>query len=152
MQWLKHAFAVDPPNAAQPDETQQRAADAVCREIVRRHLTTPALVFLESMRPLNYVIAHGLHFAMPFVSVLTRAEGPRRFATFLEHRGSFEYLCRRIEELEADALSRERQGTAFSETGAASGAAEAGAEGDSSPSDHDIVRCDPGVDPTETPR
>jgi hypothetical protein len=109
MQWLKHAFAVDPEGAAEPDEAQRSAAEAVCRQVVRRHLTTPALICLESLRPLNYLIAQGMHATMPLVSVLTGADGPRRFATFLEHRGSFDYLCRRIEELEAEAVAKESQ-------------------------------------------
>lgn len=107
MQWLKHAFAVDSADVAEPNEGQRSAAEAVCRQVVRRRLTTPALICLESFRPLNYLIAQGMHAAMPFVSMLTAADGPRRFATFLEHRGSFEYLCRRIEELEAEAARRE---------------------------------------------
>ena len=106
MQWLKHAFAVDPPGPAEPTPEQQAAVDKVCAEIVRRHLTTPALLFLEMSRPLNFLGAQALHFFAPFVSVLTDAEGHRHFAAFLERRGSVDYLCRRMEELEAEALRR----------------------------------------------
>ena len=103
MRWLKHAFAVDPPGPAEPTLEQKAAVDKVCAEIVRRHLTTPALLFLEMSRPLNYLSAQALHFFAPFVSVLTNAEGHRHFAAFLERRGSMDYLCGRIEELEAEA-------------------------------------------------
>ena len=109
MQWLKHAFAVDSAEPVEPDEAQRVAAEALCRQVVRRHLTTPALVCLESLRPLNYLIAQGMHATMPFLSLLSRADGPRKFATFLEHRGSFEYLCRRIEQLEAEATLKDLQ-------------------------------------------
>lgn len=107
MRWLKHAFSVDPPGPAKPTPEQEAAVDKVCAEIVRRHLTTPALVFLEMSRPLNYLGAQALHFFAPFVAVLTDAEGHRHFAAFLEQRGSVDYLCGRIEELEAAA---EREG------------------------------------------
>ena len=107
MRWLKHAFAVDPPGPVEPTPEQQAAIDAVCRQVVKRHLTTPSLLFLEMSRPLNYVGSQAMHFFAPFLSVLTQRQGHRHFAAFLEHRGSIEYLCRRIEELEADAARQE---------------------------------------------
>lgn len=100
MRWLKHAFAVDPPGPAEPNDKQRVAVERVCHEIVRRHLTTPALMFLEMSRPLNYVGAQALHFFSPFISAVTDAEGHKHFASFLEQRGAIEYICRRIEELE----------------------------------------------------
>src|SRR5262249_30866587 len=39
--WLRHAFAVDPPGPAEPNELQRRLVDKVCGEVVRRRLTTP---------------------------------------------------------------------------------------------------------------
>ncbi len=107
MQWLKHAFAVDPPGPSEPTPEQRHAVDAVCRQIVKRHLTTPALVFLEMSRPLNYLGSQALHFFAPVLSVLSKTGGHRHFAAFLEQRGSIEYLCRRIEELEAEATRHE---------------------------------------------
>jgi hypothetical protein len=109
MRWLRHAFAVDPPGPAQPTPEQQSAVDAVCRQIVKRHLTTPSLLFLEMSRPLNYVGAQVLHFFGPFLSVLTHRKGHQHFAAFLEHRGAIDYLCRRIEELEAQAAQTEAE-------------------------------------------
>ena len=107
MQWLKHAFAVDPPGPAKPTEPQAAAVDIICREIVSRHLTTPALMALEMSRPLSYIGSQALHCFSPFVSALTDSDRHEHFAQFLEHRGSIEYICQRIEELERDAEQRE---------------------------------------------
>lgn len=109
MQWLKHAFAVDPPGPADPTPQQRDAVDAVCRQIVKRHLTTPALVFLEMSKPLNYLGSQAMHFFAPVLSVLSGGQGHRHFAAFLEHRGSIDYLCRRLEELEAEAVAKNAQ-------------------------------------------
>ena len=109
MRWLKHAFAVDPPGPAEPTPEQSAAIDAVCRQIVKRHLTTPTLLFLEMSRPLNYFGSQVLHFFAPFLSMLSSRQGHRHFAAFLEHRGSIDYLCRRIEELEAQATRKEAE-------------------------------------------
>ena len=109
MQWLKHAFAVDPPGPAEPTPEQAAAVDLVCRQVVKRHLTTPTLLFLEMSRPLNFIGAQVLHFFGPFLSVLTSRQGHRHFAAFLEHRGAIDYLCRRIEELEAQATRQDAE-------------------------------------------
>lgn len=109
MRWLKHAFAVEEPGPVDPTPEQKAAVDAVCRQIVKRHLTTPALAFLEMSRPLNYLGSQAMHFFAPFLSVLTESQGHRHFAAFLEHRGSIDYLCGHIEELEADAARQEAQ-------------------------------------------
>lgn len=108
MKWLKHAFAVDPPGPAEPTPAQRDAVEKVCREVVRRHLTTPALIFLEMSRPLNYIGSQTLHFFQPMISALTDSAAPGHFAEFLEHRGSIEYICRRIEALEAEAEAAEK--------------------------------------------
>ncbi len=97
MQWLKHAFAVDPPGPAEPTDLQKQAIDRVVQEIVRRGLATPTLMALEMSRPLNYVGAQALHFFSPFVSVFASTTGYHHFSTFLEHRGAISYIADAIE-------------------------------------------------------
>jgi hypothetical protein len=109
VQWLKHAFAVEQPGPAEPTDTQRAAVERVCLEIVRRRLTTPALFGLEMIRPLNYLGSQALHFFAPVISVFAHSDGHREFARFLEHRGSIEYICGRIETLETEAASRKSQ-------------------------------------------
>jgi hypothetical protein len=99
--WLQHAFAVEPAGPAQPTEPQRLAVDALCREIVRRKLTVPAVLFLESSRPLNFVGAQALQFFAPFLAMVTDSQTHVHLAAFLEHRGAFEYIGRRLEELDA---------------------------------------------------
>ena len=99
--WLKHAFAVEPAGPVQPTDAQRAVIDRVCRAVVARGLATPALIFLESVRPLNYVSSQTLHFFQPVLSVVADQAACRDLADFLEHRGSVDYLCQRIEELSA---------------------------------------------------
>lgn len=100
--WLQNAFAVEKPGALQISDEQRALVERLAREVVRRKLATPAVAFLELSHPLNSVGAHALHFFTPILSVLFDAQGCRRFAEFLEQRGSLEYVCRRIEELLAE--------------------------------------------------
>jgi hypothetical protein len=102
--WLKHAFAVDPSGPAQPDEEQRPVVEALCAEVVRRRLTSPALIALEMSRPLNYVSAQLLHFFQPFLAAVADTAAYDHFTRFLEQRGSIEYLVERLEALDAASL------------------------------------------------
>ncbi len=107
---LRHAFAVDPTGPAEPTEHEKPAVEWICRQIAKRHMTTPGLIGLEMVRPLNWIGAQVMHFASPGVWAITRSQrygSYLHFARFLEQRGSIEYMCRRIEELEAEYTHRE---------------------------------------------
>ncbi len=106
MNWFRHAFALDPPGPAEPTEAERPVVDRVCAAIVRRRLAAAALVFLEMSRPLNSLAAQAIHFFSPVLSVLLTADQHKRFAEFLDRRGSIDYLCRRIGELERAAAGR----------------------------------------------
>ena len=111
-QKIKHAFAVDPPGSADPDENQKPAVDWVCDQVAKRRLTLPGLIFLEMTRPLNYLGAQCMHFTQPGVWAIAPKHiygGYKYFAKFLENRGSMEYMCRRIEEMEAGYLEKENK-------------------------------------------
>lgn len=98
-QWLKHAFAVEPPGPAVPTDAQRAVIDRLCQIIIRRQLVLPTQMFLESVRPLNFVSAQTLHFFSPFVSALSDTRDYDEFAKFLERRGAIDYLCQRLDEL-----------------------------------------------------
>ena len=106
--WFTHAFAIDPPGPAQPNETQRLVVERLVREIVRRHLTTPALLMLELSRPLNFVSAQLLHFFQPFLASIADAHAYNEFSLFLEQRGSVDYISERLEVLEHECESQER--------------------------------------------
>jgi hypothetical protein len=103
---LKHAFAVEPSGPAEPTPEQRAIVDRLCREIVRRHLTAPALLYLEVSRPLNYLGSQAMHFFRPIVAALFDTRGYEQFACFLERRGSVDYLCARLEYFEAEGTKR----------------------------------------------
>ena len=105
MRWLKHAFAVDPPGPAEPTPRQRAPVDWLCRLAARKHMTTPAIVTLEVCRPLNYVGSMGLRFLQPAAWAVMPGQLFRNYteiASFLEHRGSIEYMIRRVEHWEAE--------------------------------------------------
>lgn len=107
--WLKHAFAVDTPGPAEPTEAQRQIVDRVCREIVRRRLTTPAMMAIEMARPLNYLSAQVLTFFQPFVATVGDTAAYGEFTAFLEQRGSLDYIAARMETLEVETAAARDQ-------------------------------------------
>jgi len=97
---------VDPPGPCEPNEVQARLVERVCREIVRRRLATPAMMALEMGRPLNHLSAQVLTFFQPFVATVCDAADYDQFTTFLEQRGSLDYIGARIEALDAESRTK----------------------------------------------
>ena len=72
--------------------------DELADAITRRHLATPALFFLESMRPLSFVGSQMMVFLRPMVSMVwTNPQRWDQLQRVLEERGSVEELARRLE-------------------------------------------------------
>ena len=135
---IRHAFAIEDAADFEPTPREAAAAEKVCREIVRRRMTVPAVMLLEMSRPLNYLGAQALHFFQPFGTVLIEPGAWETFANFLERRGSVEYLARLIEDAEAaEAATDEDGGADPSEAGESigeEGSAASGPEADDSAS------------------
>ena len=105
MSWLKNAFHIDPPGSSGPTEEEKPSVEWLCKQVAKRHLTTPGLIGLEMSRPLNWIAAQTMHYTSPGIWAIAPKhihENYKHFASFLERRGSIDYLCRRIEELEAE--------------------------------------------------
>ena len=135
---IRHAFAIEDAADFEPTPREAAAAEKVCREVVRRRMTVPAVMLLEMSRPLNYLGAQALHFFQPFGTVLIEPGAWETFANFLERRGSVEYLARLIEDAEAaEAATDEDGGADPSEAGESTGeegSAASGPEADDSAS------------------
>ena len=70
-------------------------------------MTTPALMMLEMSRPLNYVSAQFLHFVQPFLVLIADAREYKAFTEFLEQRGSIDYICGRLTEIDGERHGRD---------------------------------------------
>ena len=100
---LRHAFAVEPPGPAALSEAEAAVVGRIADEVVRRGMTAPALLALESFRPLDAIGANAMHALTPFVSVVRDPASFATLAALLERRGSVEAICLAIE-------ARARQG------------------------------------------
>jgi len=102
---LRHAFAVETRYVLAPEDVEllDRAATAV----VQRRMSGPALVVLESLRPLNYVSSQCMVFLEPLVGSFVSTCDYDRMAHMLEHRETLQVLIDTIATREA---ARERVG------------------------------------------
>jgi hypothetical protein len=102
---LRHAFAVEPPGPATLTDAEAAVVGRLADEVVRRGMTAPALLALESFRPLNAIGANAMHALTPFVSILGDPAAFTTLAALLERRGSVEAICLMIEARSRDAGS-----------------------------------------------
>jgi len=93
---LRHAFAVTPDGQPLPPEDVallERVADAV----IRRRMSAPTLLFLESMGPMNFLGSQALHFFTPLLDVIFPQRDIERIALLLERRDTLARLAAIIE-------------------------------------------------------
>jgi hypothetical protein len=77
--------------------------------VVERQLTVPAIVFLESVKPLSFLGNQLLVFLNPFVSLLVSSGNYYAFVRMIEHRENVEKLIEAIEEENARSEERKRK-------------------------------------------
>ena len=93
---LARAFAVKDPGRAWSEE-DLALLDRIAGEVARRGLRAPSVLFLESVRPLNFVGSQAMVFLQPLVGAAFSTVQWERVAEILERRESIELLLRKIE-------------------------------------------------------
>ena len=94
---------MEPAGGVRPTPRQDELVDRLAAKVVERKMSLPAILFLETVRPLNFVGSQVLVFLGPVVKALFTARDYDEIQEFLEHREGIERLVRRIEEKEAAA-------------------------------------------------
>lgn len=93
----KHAFAIEPEGPAEPTAEELAALQPLINEVRKRGMATPAVLFLETVRPLNNIGAQALHFMQPFATAVLDPVRYETLSKYLEKRGSIEWLARELE-------------------------------------------------------
>ena len=91
---LRSAFSVEEEELS---EEELVLVEKVARAVARRGLATPALMFLESVRPLNFIGSQAMIFLEPMVRSVLPSKDYMKFAKILERREGLEALIRHIE-------------------------------------------------------
>ncbi len=83
-----------PPTLSQRDD---QLLQELAVKIERKGLTAPALLWLESLRPVSFLGSQAMHFLNPFVRMLFDSDAFARLATILEEREHLERLLYHME-------------------------------------------------------
>ncbi len=98
----------DPPQESLPEE-EAAVLERVAKKVVDKGWTVPAILFLESVKPLNFISSQAMVFFEPIVQGIFNLRDYDTFRTALEKRITIELLIQRIEALDAVALAREKR-------------------------------------------
>lgn len=98
--WLQHAFAIESAENFTPSEAEARFIRKLCHFLAQRSLILPALVMVESVRPLAYVGAQTLWCLEPWFAAVTDAAGLKTLAAMLERPGAVDYLLNQLQNAE----------------------------------------------------
>jgi hypothetical protein len=87
---------------------QEEILTKIARKVVLWKMSVPAVLFLESVKPLNYIGSQMMAFFEPFVHTLFSWKDYDEFRKMMEERGTIERLLRRIEELDSETQAKEK--------------------------------------------
>ena len=74
--------------------------DKLAQKVIQRKMVLPAILFLETMKPLNFVGSQVMVFFQPFISAFFPTHEYDLLSTMLEDRQMVELLLKKIEQLQ----------------------------------------------------
>jgi len=83
--------------------------ERMARWLGERRLSTAAILFLESTKPLNFVGSQLLFFFEPVVRAVVSGAGYSRFASLMEDRDNVEEFLRMIERSDEEIRAAEKE-------------------------------------------
>jgi hypothetical protein len=111
MSFFKDMFAHDGKQRPEKKELppEERAVlEKVAKKVVQWRMTVPAILFLESVKPLNFIGAQAMVFFEPIVQSIFSLKDYDTFRLTLERRENIENLLQIIEEYDAIAYRKEK--------------------------------------------
>lgn len=96
---IKFAFRVTPSEPL--SEQDLELIGRIAGHIHRRGLAAPAILALQSVKPLNFLGSQVMIAMKPIVEMLISGEEYERFSAIIERRDGFEMFIERIERLES---------------------------------------------------
>jgi hypothetical protein len=92
-----------------PLPEHKEVMDRFARKIIDWRMTAPAILFLESAKPLSFLGNQALVFFQPMVQSIFNFKTYDEVVEILEDRDNLEYLLSKIEELEAERSRAEKE-------------------------------------------
>jgi DNA repair photolyase len=102
-----------PPKKDRNDESgippeHEEVLDKVAKKVVEKRMTVPALMFIESVKPLNFIGSQVMVFFEPIVQSLFDFKSYTVFREAIENRDNVELLMQKIEKYDASSVKLEK--------------------------------------------
>lgn len=94
----KHAFSLEP-DGVSPADQLPAILEKFAISVTAKKLETPAILFLEMMRPLNFIGSQFTYAVLPMAGLFADERELEEVARALEHRSAIDHLVERIEQL-----------------------------------------------------
>ena len=93
-------------------EHEAQVMHRLAAKVVEWRMTVPAILFLESVKPLNFIGSQMMVFFEPFVQTIFNLKDYDTWREMMEQRENVERLLLKIEELDAEVLQKEKKARA----------------------------------------
>ncbi|MFA6317316.1 MAG: hypothetical protein WC943_07850 [Elusimicrobiota bacterium] len=95
----KDAFSAETQEPVSQEDTAW--LDSIAEKLSKRSLSQPAILFLESSKPVQFLAGQAVRFVDPIFSLVVPEHRLERLADLLERRQAAEHLIKALERLEA---------------------------------------------------
>ena len=83
--------------------------DKISKFIAQKKMAAPAIMTIESLRPLARIGSQLMHFVAPFAEIIFNPKEYQEFAVLLENEEYVRLLIKRIDEIDVDMYREERK-------------------------------------------
>jgi len=90
-------------------EDEDAVIDKLSHKVVERGMAVPAIMFLESVKPLNFIGSQTMVFFEPIIQTVFNFKDYDTFRRALEKREMIEIMLLRIEKYDAVAVQRDKR-------------------------------------------
>ena len=101
-------ISIDKKNDSELSVSEKEATARIAQKIIDRGFVTPAVFFLELMKPLSLLSSHALVFFGPFVTAFMKQDKYYRFTELLEDPKNVEFLISEIERIDEEIKSNNK--------------------------------------------
>jgi len=91
------------------EERAVELIEKISNFIAKRKMAAPAIMTIESLRPLARIGSQLMHFLAPFAEIIFNAKEYQEFAVLLENEEYVRLLIKRIDEIDVDMYREERK-------------------------------------------
>lgn len=111
MTFLKDMFSMGPSGNGESGKLtprQEEILTKLAQKVVGWKMSVPAILFLETMKPLNYIGSQMMAFFEPMFQAVFSWKDYDEFRRMMEERGTVEKLLQKIEKLDVEAQEKEK--------------------------------------------